>query len=422
MRVSPAESRSLQAPQMLSVLANPTFRAVYLAQVISLIGAGVATVALGLMAYEIAGAGAGAVLGIALALKTLTTVGLSSFITAALERFPRGRVLIGLELTRASVMLAFPFVTEIWQIYLLIVLLHSASAGLIPSLRAAIPDILPNERDYTRALALTQLSYDMETVASPLIALLLLSLVPINGLFIATLGGFIASAALLASASIPTQRFASQLGIGARAARGIRLYVRTPMLKGLLALTFSAACASAMVLVNTVVLVQSDLALESQFAVLALAVFGGGSMTAAVAIPALLERLPVRVIMFAGACFCLGGLIAGPLVGSYAVLLVFWFGLGAGYSLILTPAGRLVARTAGKADRPVLFAAQFSLTHACWFVAYLTAGLSGAATGMSTTFVMLAVMATGGFLVATRVWPADRATAPTAVNADHGEA
>lgn len=67
---------------MLRVLANPTFRAVYLAQVISLVGAGVATVALGLMAYEIAGAGAGAVVGIALALKTLTTVGLSSFITA----------------------------------------------------------------------------------------------------------------------------------------------------------------------------------------------------------------------------------------------------------------------------------------------------------------------------------------------------
>lgn len=407
---------------MLRVLANPTFRAVYLAQVISLIGAGLATVALGLMAYEIAGAGAGAVLGIALALKTLTTVGLSSFITAALERLPRRRVLIGLELTRGAVMLAFPFVTEIWQIYLLIVLLHSASAGLVPSLRATIPDILPDERDYTQALALTQLSYDMETVASPLIALLLLSLVPLNGLFIATVGGFIASAALLASAAVPTQRFASELGIGARAARGIRLYLGTPMLKGLLALTFSAACASAMVLVNTVVLVQSDLGLEPQFTVLALALFGCGSMMAAVLIPGLLERLPVRVTMVAGTCVCLGGLVAGPLVDSYAVLLVFWFGLGAGYSLILTPAGRLVARAAGSTDRSVLFAAQFALTHACWLVAYLTAGLLGAAAGMTTTFLVLAAMAAGGFFVAARVWPADRATIAAAVGIDRREA
>jgi MFS family permease len=406
---------------MIRLLANPTFRAVYLAQVISLIGAGVATVALGLMAHQIAGAGAGAVLGIALALKTLTTVGLSSFITAALERFPRRRVLIGLELTRGAVMLAFPFVTEIWQIYLLIVLLHSASAGLVPSLRATIPDILPDERDYTRALALTQLSYDMETVASPLIALLLLSLVPLNGLFIATVGGFIASAALLASATLPAQRFTSQLGIGARATRGIRLYLGTPMLKGLLALTFSAACASAMVLVNTVVLVQSDLGLEPQFTVLALGVFGCGSMTAAVMIPALLERFPVRATMVAGSCICLGGLMAGPLVASYAVLLVFWFWLGAGYSLILTPAGRLVARTAGSTDRSVLFAAQFALTHACWFVAYLTAGLSGAAAGLTTTFLVLAAMATGGFFIAARVWPADRATVATAVSPDPSE-
>ena len=407
---------------MLRLFANPTFRAVYIAQVISLIGAGVATVALGLMAYEIAGPGAGAVLGIALALKMLTTVGLSSFITAALESFPRRRVLVGLELTRGAVMLAFPFVTEIWQIYLLIVLLHSASAGLVPSLRATIPDILPDERDYTRALALTQLSYDMETVTSPLLALLLLSLVPLNGLFLATVGGFVASAALLASAALPAQRFTSELGVSARAARGIRLYLGTPMLKGLLALTFSAACASAMVLVNTVVLVQSSLGLEQQFTVLALAIFGCGSMTAALLIPALLERFPVRATMVAGSCICLGGLMVGPLIVSYPVLIVFWFGLGAGYSLILTPAGRLVARTAGGADRSVLFAAHFALTHACWFVAYLTAGLAGAAAGMTATFLVLAAMATGGFFVAARLWPQDRAAATAAVSADRGEA
>jgi MFS family permease len=406
---------------MLRVLANPTFRAVYLAQVISLIGTGVATVALGLMAYQIAGAGAGAVLGTALALKTLTTAGLSSFITAALEKFPRRRVLVGLELMRGSVMLAFPFVTEIWHIYLLIVLLHSASAGLVPSLRATIPDILPDERDYTRALALTQLSYDMETVASPFIALLLLSMLPLNGLFIATVGGFVASAALLASASVPAQRFASNLGVGARAARGVRLYLGTPMLKGLLALTFSAACASAMVLVNTVVLVQSDLGLEPHFTVLALGVFGCGSMTAAMLIPILLERFPVRATMVAGGCICLGALMAGSLITSYAVLLVLWFGLGAGYSLILTPAGRLVAGTAGSIDRSALFAAQFALTHACWLVAYLTAGLSGAAAGTTTTFLVLAAMATGGFFVAARVWPSDRSNVAAAVRPDRGE-
>lgn len=48
---------------MLSVLANRTYRHLFLAQVIALIGTGLATVALGLLAYDIAGGNAGAVLG-----------------------------------------------------------------------------------------------------------------------------------------------------------------------------------------------------------------------------------------------------------------------------------------------------------------------------------------------------------------------
>jgi MFS family permease len=402
---------------MLSVLSNPTFRACYLAQVASLVGAGVATVALGLMAFELVGIAAGAVLGTALALKTLTTVGFSSLITATLEKFPRRRVLVGLELMRGAVMLTFPFVTEIWQIYLLIVLLHTASAGLVPSLRATIPDILPDEREYTQALALTQLSYDMETVASPLLALLLLSLVPLDGLFIAAVGGFLVSAALIASVSLPAQNLTSGLGVGERAIKGLRLYLVTPMLRGCLALTFCAASASAMVLVNTVVLVQSELGLEPQATVLALAVFGVGSMTAAVLIPRLLDRFPERVAMVAGACLCAGGLTAGAAVDDYATMLLLWFGLGSGYALILTPAGRLVARAAGSSDRSALFAAQFALTHACWFVAYLTAGMAGVTAGVAFTFLILAAIAAGGLLVGARVWPGDRAVVSAAFGA-----
>lgn len=47
---------------MLTVLANGTYRHLFLAQVIALVGTGLATVALGLLAYEIAGADAGVAL------------------------------------------------------------------------------------------------------------------------------------------------------------------------------------------------------------------------------------------------------------------------------------------------------------------------------------------------------------------------
>jgi hypothetical protein len=48
---------------MLSVLANRTYRHLFAAQVIALIGTGMMTVALGLLAFKIAGDKAGAVLG-----------------------------------------------------------------------------------------------------------------------------------------------------------------------------------------------------------------------------------------------------------------------------------------------------------------------------------------------------------------------
>ena len=48
---------------MLKVLANRAYRHLFLAQVIALVGTGLATVALGLIAFDLAGANAGAVLG-----------------------------------------------------------------------------------------------------------------------------------------------------------------------------------------------------------------------------------------------------------------------------------------------------------------------------------------------------------------------
>ena len=51
---------------MLEPLANRTYRHLFFAQIVALIGTGLATVALGLLAYQLAGSDAGAVLGTAL--------------------------------------------------------------------------------------------------------------------------------------------------------------------------------------------------------------------------------------------------------------------------------------------------------------------------------------------------------------------
>ncbi|OYW96984.1 MAG: MFS transporter, partial [Bosea sp. 32-68-6] len=142
---------------MLAILGNRTYRHLFLAQVIALIGTGLATVALGLLAYDLAGANAGIVLGTALAIKMIAYVGVAPIASAFAERLPRRAMLVGLDLVRAAVALLLPFVSEIWQVYVLIFVLQSASAAFTPTFQATIPDILPDEKDYTQALSLSRL-------------------------------------------------------------------------------------------------------------------------------------------------------------------------------------------------------------------------------------------------------------------------
>src|SRR5436189_5654114 len=188
---------------MLQVLANRTYRHLFLAQVIALVGTGLATVALGLLAYDLAGANAGAVLGTALAIKMIAYVGVAPVAAAFAERLPRRTMLVSLDLVRAGVAVFLPFVTEVWQVYVLIFVLQSASAAFTPTFQATIPDVLPDETDYTRALSLSRLAYDLESVLSPMLAAALLVLISFNWLFIGTVVGFFCSAALVLSVRIP---------------------------------------------------------------------------------------------------------------------------------------------------------------------------------------------------------------------------
>lgn len=265
---------------MLSVLANRTYRHLFMAQVIALVGTGLATVALGLLAFNLAGDNAGAVLGTALAIKMVAYVAVAPVASAFAERVPRRAMLVSLDLVRAGVAFLLPFVNEIWQVYVLIFVLQSASAAFTPTFQATIPDVLPDEKDYTRALSLSRLAYDLESVASPLLAAALLTVISFNNLFAGTVIGFIASALLVVSVILPSPKPAAPRGIYDRTTRGMRIYLKTPRLRGLLALTLAVSAAGAMVIVNTVVLVQSVYGLDQQATAIALAAFGGGSMLA----------------------------------------------------------------------------------------------------------------------------------------------
>ncbi|MGJ7582772.1 MFS transporter [Variovorax sp. RHLX14] len=390
---------------MLNVLRNRTYRHLFLAQVIALLGTGMATVALGLLAFDLAGANAGAVLGTALAIKMVAYICVAPVASAFAQRLPRRTLLVGLDIVRALVALSLPFVNQIWQIFVLIFILQSASAAFTPMFQATIPDVLPDEDEYTRALSLSRLAYDMESLVSPALAALLLTVVSYHTLFAGTVVGFLVSAALVVSVVLPIAKLPPARGIYDRTTRGMRIYLATPRLQGLLALNLAIAAGSAMVIVNTVVLVQSSFGLTQTATATALALFGAGSMIVALLLPKLLERLPERQVMLSGAAVIAIGLLLGFVAARrYEWLLPLWFLLGLGYSLAQTPSGRLLRRSSTDEDRPALFAAQFALSHACWLITYPLAGWLGATAGLTTSFFALGLLACISVAVAARLW------------------
>ncbi|GGJ75033.1 MFS transporter [Pilimelia anulata] len=396
---------------MWRVLAERTYRRLFVAQVVALTGTGLATVALGLLAYRLTGAGAGAVLGGVLAARMVVNVAVAPLAGALAARLPRRRLLVGADVVRGLAALALPAVGRVWQVVVLVVLLQAASAVFTPVFQAAIPDVLPDERDYTAALALSRLAYDVEALAAPLLAAALLAVLPAGWLFAGTAAGFAGSALLVLSVAVPAAGAAGRRGVYDDTVRGVRTHLRTPRLRGLLALHLAAAAAGALVIVGTVGFVRGGLGRGAVDVAVALGAFGGGSAVAAAGLPRLLRRYGDRAVLVGG-----GGLLAGALLGAAAVaagggwgwpvLLGVWAVLGAAACPIGAASGRLLRRSAADGDRTAVFAAHFALSHACWLVAYPVAGWLAAGAPVGAALAGCGVLAAAGAAGAAGLWPA----------------
>lgn len=397
---------------MPSLFAYRDYRHLFSAQLVALFGTGLTTVALALLAYDLAGARAGAVLGTALAIKMVTYVTVAPVAAAYADRLPRRLSLVTLDATRASVVLVLPFVDQVWQIYVLIAILQATSAAFTPTFQAVLPDILPDERTYTKALSASQLASTMETLLSPMLAAAVLTLVSFHWLFLGTSLGFLGSAALVLTTRIPDATRSTRTGVWDRTVAGMRIFAATPRLRGVLGLNLVVAAVGAVVIVNTVNYVQDTLGRSQTDVALLLAANGTGTMLIALLLPRVLDRVPERRVMLTGAATLISGLAAAIALSTadggqwrWPAVLGVWAIIGAGTGLVLTPIGRVLRRSSQPWDRPAIFAAQFSLSHACWLIAYPIAGWLATDAGFTPTWAVLAGLAVVGITAAIRSWP-----------------
>ena len=394
----------------MSVFAIRDFRQLFSAQIIALFGTGLATVALGLLAYDLAGRNAGAVLGAALTIKMVMYVVIAPLAAAFVDRLPRRMFLAALDVVRAAVVLALPFITEVWHIYVLIAVLQSASAAFTPTFQAVIPDIVTKESDYTRALSASQVAYTMESLLSPVLAALALTFMSFNWLFVGTSIGFAASAFLVLSTTIPNARPSAHANAWDRVASGIKLFAVTPRLRGIMALNLVVAAAGAIVVVNTVNYVRDTLGGTQADVAWMLAASGGGALVVALVLPRVLDQVADRSVMMAGAAALVVGVVAAVTlnatdIASWAATGALWILIGGGMALIVTPTGRVLRRSVEPGALPEVFAAQFSLSHVAWLITYPIAGWAGTHLGFTLTWSILAALAAAGLVAALAMWP-----------------
>jgi MFS family permease len=395
----------------ISPFSKPAFRHLFAAQITSLIGTGLTTVALSLLAYDLAGGDAGRVLGSILVLKMVAYLVIAPVAGGMAHLLPRRMWLVGLDVLRATIVLCLPFVDQVWQIFVLVFVVNAASAAFTPVFQAIIPEILPDEKAYTKGLSYARLAYDLENLASPVLAAALLVVWSFDSLFWANSLTFAISALLIVTAHNPQAAATDREGgIYANTVFGIAAYLKTPRLRGLLAVYFAISFVGAMIIVNTVVLTRGILGGTEFLTTIFLACAGSGSMAAAFTIPHVIEKVGERALMLSGIvaaaiAMLLGGglMIAGS---TYPVAFaIFWLIAGAGTTFAQTPGGRLVQRSAGDGDRSAYFAANFALSHGGWLCAYGIVGWLGSLADLSVAFLASGGVAIGCVIVAIMLWP-----------------
>ena len=386
--------------------ANRDFTRLFAAQLTSLLGSGVTSVALAAFAYQLSGRNATVVVGTALTLRILAFVLFAPAAGILADRVDRRRLLVGADLARVALMGVFPFITTVWEVYLLIFLLNAVTAFFTPAFEASLPEVV-GETLYTRALAWSRVAVDVEAAGGPLLAGILIALVGVRWAFWFDGVTYLASALLVWRSRVPraprpTSAFPWSM-IWSQATHGTRILLREPSLRRALVLHFAEAAAGACAIVATVAYVHDVLGLGNTAFALSMAALGLGSSVAALAASRRAERASESTAtpdphlsyhrwaaraMLGGGCLLAVALLPGWLRPGLWLLLVLWAVNGAGQAMIAVPSVGLLAAHTDTTERGRAYAAHFALTHLFWLVTYPSVGYLARYVGAPTTFTM----------------------------------
>lgn len=334
-------------PRLLGCLENRVFARLYFAQTINLIGDALTWVGLALLAFELAGKSAGVILSGALTLRVTAFVLLSPLAGAIADHFDRKRIMVVTHLARMLIVSLLPFVTQIWQIYAIVLALNVFYAFFTPTYTATIP-LVTGKADYPQAIALSSTTFQLLGVLGPGLAGGVAAFIGARQVFFLDALTFLLAAILIVT--LPEQLRVEQSQQSARTVSRTlqdikegttRLFLDAPIRYALF-MQLVASVTGAQILVNTVGYVQGTLNLGKVEYGWVMAAFGIGAALASVAFGNFNQRLKRTTFILIGAVLISAALLPANAT-NLSLIIVLWVIAGAGQSLVNLPTQTLIA-------------------------------------------------------------------------------
>lgn len=372
-------------------LNNALFRRLYLAEVVSLLGDAITWVGIALLAFQMAGDRSAVVLAVALTLRVAAFVVCSPYAGVLADRLDRKKILIVTHLCRMAIIGLLPFVQTVLQIYVIVLVVNVFRAFFVPTLKAAIPQLVTKRAMYQKAISLYSGTYQVLGVLGPAVAGALAGWFGARSIFFVDAGTFLIAAVVIFT--LPAVLTVEDAGDESAPSRKTWTDIKTgtmplftnPKLRFGLFLQLAASVAGAQILVNTVGYVKGSLALGDTEYGWVMSAFGLGAALAAFLLGSLQDRYKLTSLALVGAVVLSVAIMPGNAAPLF-VLILLWAGAGFAQSFVNVPMQTLIADNIPQNEQGRVYGAHFAWSHLWWALAYPLAGVMGSGLQLSFFF------------------------------------
>lgn len=382
----------MKLPQTFKVLQNRIFTRIYIAQAISLAGDAFTWVGLALVAFQLKGNDSGIVLAIALTIRVASYFLIAPGAGVMADRYDRKKIMVISHIGRMVAVGLLPFITEIWQIYVLVLILNIFNAIFYPAYKAALVVSVENKKDFPLANSLSSGTFELLGVLGPGVAGGAAAFMGARNIFFVDAISFFLAGLLIfflpskLNAEGNDDKTADTSGHGWQGVKkGTADLFGDKKIRFAIAMNFASAIVGAQVLVNTVGYIKGVLQLGDVQYGWVMSAFGLGATIAAFTTGSLTRKISNSRVILLGALIIGIALIPGGFV--YILpLMVLWFLIGMGQSFVEIPAQNLIAERIPEENQGKVYGAHFAWSHLWWAIAYPAAGLFSKYFGSKTFF------------------------------------